>query len=386
MDCTGNNKDNDHSAKRDGIGDNEDSFHSVEENDIGNINYLRRSQRNRKQTEFYGYDAHCAFSAQQFVENDPISMADAKKRDDWPQWRNAVENEYSSLIKNDTWTLCELPSNRKVISCKWVFKLKRKANGDIDKYKARLVARGFTQEKGFDFSETYSPTAKLTTFRVLMSIANHFGYFIHQMDVKNAFLNGQLEEDIYMQQPEGFVQDKTKVCKLNKSLYGLKQAAKKWNERMDHAMDEIGFNRCSSDQCLYVRIDGEFICYILLYVDDLIFVSNDMQMIDKVKAKLKHKFDMTDVGEIDTFLGISVERDKKSGTLSMGQAQYLNGVLCKFNMENSKTITTPMEVGLNLPKDNLNEHCDVPYRELIGCLTYATITTRPDLMCINELF
>lgn len=121
-------------------------------------------------------------------------------------------------MKNGTWTLCDLPPGRKPISCKWTFKLKHKANGEVDKHKARLVARGFTQKKGFDYEETYSPTAKLTTFRTLMAIANHFGYHVEQMDVNSAFLNGNLSEEIYMTQPEGFVKDKTKVCKLIKSL------------------------------------------------------------------------------------------------------------------------------------------------------------------------
>lgn len=383
----GDIEENFHSADEDSTGDFRDNLHSIVASDTGNVNSLRRGQRIRKQPKFYGVsDVHFAFSAQQFVQNDPISISDAMQRDDWQQWRKAVNEEYSSLMKNHTWTLCDLPPNRKVISCKWVFKLKRKSNGEVSKYKARLVARGFSQEKGFDYNETYSPTAKLKTFRVLMSVANHFGYFIHQMDVKSAFLNGRLNEVIYMKQPEGFMQDDSKVCKLEKSLYGLKQASKMWNERFHEFMIEIGFKRCWSDQCLYVIFIGSTVCYVLLYVDDLLFISNNMQTIDNIKIRFKNEFEMTDIGKVDTFLGISVEHDEKSGVLSMNQTHYLKNVLRKFGMENSKTVATPMELRLHLEKEENDQKCNVPYRELIGCLIYATITTRPDLCAATNYF
>jgi len=131
------------------------------------------------------------------VENDPLTIAEAKQRDDWSKWKEAIDNEYRSLMKNKTWTLCELPKGRETISCKWVFKLKRKVNGEVDKYKARLVARGFSQKFGFDYSETYAPVAKLVTLRVLLAVANEMNMYIHQMDVKSVFLNGELTDEIY---------------------------------------------------------------------------------------------------------------------------------------------------------------------------------------------
>lgn len=216
-----------------------------------------------------------------------------------------------------------MPSNRKVISCKWVLKLKHKANGEVDKYKARLVARGFTQEKGFDYNETYSPTAKFTTFRVLMAIAVHSDYHIHHMDVKCAFLNGQLNEEIYMQQPEGFEDGTNRVCKLQKSIYGLKQASRMWNERFHQFMIKIGFKRCSSDHCLYTRIGNGTVCYILLYVDDLLIISNDIKIINTTKRLLSNEFEMSDIGQVDNFLGVHIVYDKSNHSISMGQLNYL---------------------------------------------------------------
>lgn len=194
MDCAGCSKDNVHNAKADSIGNVQNDVYSINGIDIGNSD-LRRTPRVRRQTQFYGHSSHANFalnnehyalSAQRFAQSDPVSMQDAMNSNDWSQWKVAVNDEV--LIKNQTWILCDLPPGCKAISSKWVFKKKLKANGDIEKYKARFVARGFSQEKGFDFTETYSPTAKLTTFRTLMSVANHFDYFVHQMDVKCAFL------------------------------------------------------------------------------------------------------------------------------------------------------------------------------------------------------
>lgn len=215
-DGTGDNRDTIHSTNRDCTGNRNENIHGTNENGIGNIE-VRRSNRVRKPVDRYGeweYEAHCALSAQGYVQNDPIPIAEAKQQPDWPQWKHAIDDEYASLIKNRTWSLCELPKGRKTISSKWVFKLKHKSNGEINKYKARLVARGFRQEKGFDYNETYSPTAKLTTLRVLLVLAVHFDYHVHQMDVKCAFLNGHLKEEIYMNQPEGFENGTSKVCKL----------------------------------------------------------------------------------------------------------------------------------------------------------------------------
>lgn len=350
---------------------------------------LRKSERIRRAPDRYGEwetnEVHYALSAEQFVEDDPLTIEEARRRDDWPEWKKAIEDEYQSLIKNNTWTLYDLPKDRKEVTNKWVFKLKRKADGEIDKYKARLVVRGFSQRIGFDYNETYAPVAKLVTLRILLAIANRMDFHIHQMDVKSAFLNGKLSEEIYMQQPDGFVNG-TKVCKLNKALYGLKQASRVWNDRFNEFMIRIGFARCEADQCLYITVKKEVTCYVLLYVDDLLLLCKDVNMINTVKQLLSREFEMTDVGEANKFLGMYIKQDIKNGTISLNQSQYLENVLRKFDMKNCKSKTTPMEKGLHLKKGDASNGSKQPYRELIGCLTYATITTRPDLCAATGYF
>lgn len=394
MEGIGNIGNNIHGTKMGSTGDINDKVHGVMENNTGN-NDLRRSKRIRKPVDRYGdfeYDnfefgnmAH-ALSANEYVQNDPISLKEAGQRSDWPQWKIAVNEEYSSLMKNNTWSLCKLPRGRKTVSCKWVFKLKQKANGEVDKYKARLVARGFTQSKGFDYNETYSPTAKLTTFRVLLAIAVQHDYYIHQMDVKCAFLNGHLNEEIYMNQPEGFENDTDMVCKLNKSLYGLKQASRMWNERFHKFMSKINFKRCLTDHCLYTKKTEAGVCYILLYVDDLLIVSGNMKLIKTIKLMLLKEFEMTDLNEANNFLGINIVRNN-TNKITMDQTNYFRKMLQKFGMSDCKGISTPIEVGLHLENNDVNNtNNKIPYRELIGCITYATLTTRPDLCAATNFF
>lgn len=233
---------------------------------------LRRGTRNRRPPERYRDNyGKSAFElcAEKYVQNDPSTLEKAKQGNDWKLWKIAIESEYNSLLKNNTWTLCDLPTNRKEIQCKWVFKVKRNFDGTVDKYKARLCAKGFSQKKGFDYNETYAPVAKITTFRVLMAVACHENLFVHQIYVNCAFLNGFLDEEIYMAQPEGY-EIGSKVCKLNKSLYGLKQSPRMWNQRFDNYVLKLKFNRCESDSCLYVKFEGKMKIYLLLFVDDLI--------------------------------------------------------------------------------------------------------------------
>lgn len=394
QDGTGDCKDNIHSTNCDCAGSNEDNVHSAESTSIGNTDetQLRRSSRTKKKPEHFGEsngesngDAHFALSAQHYVNSDPQSIDEAKQRADWGEWKKAIDCEYDSLIKNKTWIMCNLPKGRKPITGKWVFKLKYKANGEIDKYKARFVARGCSQQKGFDFYETYAPVAKLTTLRILLSIANEFDMQIHQMDVKGAFLNGDLDEEIYMVAPEGFPSS-NKVCKLQKAIYGLKQASRMWNEKFNQFAMRIGFKRCSSDYCLYTKLENGARCYMLLYVDDLLIVCNDEHLIQTIKRLLTTEFDMTDIGNVNTFLGMHIERDQENGIIRFGQKQYLSKVLTKFGMNDCKPVATPIEKGLHLNIDRVNNNADVPYRELIGCIIYATQTTRPDLCAATNYF
>lgn len=164
-----------------------------------------------------------------------------------------------------------------------MFKLKRSEDGGEDRYKARLLARGFTQRYGFDYSETYSPVAKLDTLRAVLAVANHEKMVVHQMDVKTAFLNGTVSEEIFMAQPEGFEKGKGLVCRLNRSLYGLKQASRAWNERFHVFAEKLGFERGASDQCLYVKRNGNSSVFLVLYVDDMLIIGPHLKQIESVK-------------------------------------------------------------------------------------------------------
>lgn len=373
----------DHGANQDDTGNIEDDANDADENGA-----LRRGTRRRRPPQYFhdiDFNAHYALSAETFVDDDPKTIREAKERSDWPQWQEAVNSEYNALIENETWSICDLPKDRTAVTCKWVFKLKRSANGEIDKYKARLVARGFSQREGFDYNETYSPVAKLTTLRILLSVANHTRMIIHQMDVKSAFLNGKLNEEIFMMQPEGFRKGNG-VLRLNKAIYGLKQASRMWNNSFNDFMLKIGFRRCASDQCLYIDGNKGSTCYVLLYVDDLLIICKEERRIGQVKELLSRRFRMTDIGQVGTFLGMHIEQDVSGGTIKMSQQRYLRNVLKKFDMTDCKPASTPIEKGLQLEKGSPSETSAQPYRELIGCLMYATLTTRPDLCAAVNYF
>ena len=190
-------------------------------------------------------------------------------------WQKAMKTEFQDLDLNKTWDLIELPKGKKVVGCKWVYKVKRKADGSVERYKARLVVKGFTQRVGIDFNETYSPVVKLTTVCALVSVALKRKWKVFQLDVNNAFLHGDLDEDVYMRPPSGLVTSSPQiVCKLNKSLYGLKQSSRQWNKHFDEFMSRLKFERSAYDNCVYYKhLETHTSVYLLLYVDDILIAS-----------------------------------------------------------------------------------------------------------------
>lgn len=334
----------------------------------------------------YEVDANFALNALSYVENLPDSVSEMQKRDDWCLWQKAMQEEMDALVKNGTWTLAELPQGRSAVSCKWIFKIKHADEDQPPRYKARLVARGFTQKPGFDFSETYSPVARMDTLRTVLALANQEGMAVHQMDVKTAFLNGNLSEEIYMLQPEGFRQKKGLVCRLNKSLYGLKQASRSWNITFHTFIERLGFQRSANDLCLYCRGSDKQLVVIVLYVDDILLVSPSEKLIRTIKRCLAQEFEMTDQGEVKHFLGMTIGRDVEKKVMRIHQRRYLESLLIRFEMQNCRTVSTPMEYKLKLPKGEESKRIFKPYRELVGCIMYVSLTTRPDLAVAANYF
>ena len=266
------------------------------------------------------------------------------------------------------------------------FKIKRNADGTVSHYKTRLVAQGYSQESGADYDEVFAPVARYSSIQTALAIANQLGLEVHQMDIETACLNGKLENEIYMK-PEGYV-DKERpgmVCKLRKSLYGLKQSARCWNVDMDQFLKALGYVQSSADPCVYSKTevkDGKkCLMIIALYVDDVVLASNDVQMLKMEKAKLKERFEMEDLGEIHHCLSMSVRRDRAAKELTISQKTYLESVLKRFGMYDCKPVSTPMETGRKYEKlaDGGTPMKTREYQAAIGSLTYAAIATRPDL-------
>ncbi|KAH9704344.1 hypothetical protein KPL70_011418 [Citrus sinensis] len=319
---------------------------------------------------------------------DPISYNEALIDRDVEFWKKAMNQEMESMYSNKVWELVEAPNGVKPIGCKWIYKRKRGVEGRVETFKARLVAKGFTQKEGIDYEETFSPVAMLKSIRILLSIAAVLDYEIWQMDVKTAFLNGHLEENIYMQQPDGFIQrgQEHMVCKLQRSIYGLKQASRSWNIRFDQAIKSLGFIQNIDEPCVYKKIQEKSVAFLILYVDDILLIGNDIGVLTTIKSWLAKQFDMKDLGEASYILGIKLLRDRKNKTLALSQAVYIDKILARFSMENSKTGLLPFRHGITFSKDQspktseeIERMRQVPYAEAVGSLMYAMLCTRPGI-------
>lgn len=271
-----------------------------------------------------------------------------------------------------------LTPDKPLVSCKWLFKLKFRADGSVERHKARLVARGFTQTAGLDYMETFSPMVKMTTVRLLLASASSNNWFSHQLDVNTAFLHGDLLEDVYMQVPPGLtVPDPTLVCKLQKSLYGLKQASRQWNAKLTDTLVHLGFTQSRADYSLFTKKTSTGFTAILVYVDDLVITGNDLTEIQHVKDSLHHKFSIKDIGELQYFLGFEVA--KSTSGIALYQRKYSLDLLQDTGLLGCKPYATPMDPKLKLSKDVGTRLIDPSsYRRLIGRLLYLTHTS-PDI-------
>lgn len=323
------------------------------------------------------------------LDNDePTTYEEAMVGPDSEKWLGAMKSEIESMHVNQVWNLVDPPDGVKAIECKWVFKKKTDVDGNVHIYKARLVAKGFRQIQGVDYDETFSPVAMLKSIRIVLAIAAYFDYEIWQMDVKTAFLNGNLDEDVYMTQPKGFVdpQSAKKICKLQKSIYGLKQASRSWNIRFDEVVKALGFVKNEEEPCVYKKISGSALVFLILYVDDILLIGNDIPMLESVKTSLKNSFSMKDLGEAAYILGIRIYRDRSKRLIGLSQSTYIDKVLKRFNMQDSKKGFLPMSHGINLGKnqcpqttDERNKMSVIPYASAIGSIMYAMLCTRPDV-------
>ncbi|KAL0537426.1 hypothetical protein IC582_026404 [Cucumis melo] len=269
------------------------------------------------------------------------------------QWVKAMNLEMKSMYFNSVWELVDLPEGVKPIGCKWIYKRKRDSIRKVQTFKARLVAKRYTQREGVDYEETFSPVAMLKSVRIRLSIATFYDYEIWQMDVKTAFLNGNLEESIFMSQPEGFITEgqEQKVCKLNRSIYGLKQASRSWNIRFDTAIKSYGFDQNVDEPCVYKKINKGKVAFLVLYVDDILLIGNDVRYLTDVKAWLAAQFQMKDLGEAQYVLGIQIIRDHKNKMLALSQGIYIDKMLVRYSMQNSKKDLFPFRLGVHLSKE-----------------------------------
>jgi hypothetical protein len=292
-----------------------------------------------------------------------------------------MDIEIKAIERNNTWELTDLPAGAKTIGVKWIYKTKLKEDGEVDKFKARLVAKGYVQQQGIDYTEVFAPVARMDTVRMIVALAAHKGWILYQLDVKSAFLHGELNEEVYVEQPKGYEnkQNPQQVYKLKKALYGLKQAPRAWFSRIEAHFINEGFEKCYSEHTLFIKTDREGnILIVSLYVDDLIFTGNNELMFAEFKTSMLREFDMTDLGRMRFFLGIEVLQRPEG--IYICQRKYASEVLKRFKMENSNSVHNPIAPGCKLYNDE-NGACvdETLFKQMVGCLMYLT-ATRPDLM------
>ncbi|GJY63821.1 retrotransposon protein, putative, ty1-copia subclass [Tanacetum coccineum] len=299
-----------------------------------------------------------------------------------------MNEEMQSMNDNKVWKLVVLLPKAKVVKSKWIYKKKTYIDGKVYIYKARLVAKGFTQTYRVDYEETFLPVADIRAIRILKAIAAYYDYEIWKMNIKTAFLNGFLEEEIYMEQPEGFIDHNhpRKVCKLQRSIYGLKQASRSWNKRFDEEIKKFGFHQNLNEPCVYQKASGSNVIFLILYVDGIILMGNHIPSLQEVKDYLGKCFSMKDLGEAAFILGIKIYRDRSRQLIGLCQNAYLDKILKRYRMDNSKCGSIPMQVDLHLNKSQIattsvemKRMQNVPYASAIGSIMYAVRCTRPDV-------
>lgn len=329
---------------------------------------LRPRNKNKEQT-YLCYDERLVPEQVPETYKEAIRCVNAEK------WKKAIEEELEAHERNGTWILVNKPENTNIIGCKWVFRVKDQPTGP--RFKSRLCAKGYAQAAGIDYKETYSPTVRYDSIRVLLSLAAQNGYEILQLDIKTAFLYGELKENIYMYPPEGLTYEPNKVCKLIKSLYGLKQAPRCWNTTFNSVLQKFGFINSKADQCVYVANIKGTKCYLCIYVDDGLLFSKSKFVLQSVTNDLKTIFDMT-ICPPGNFVGMEIQVFEKY--IFIHQSKYIKQLLNKFNMDNANPNSVPVDPHSKLEKSENQPDKHLPYREAVGSLMHVAIVSRPDIM------
>jgi hypothetical protein len=312
--------------------------------------------------------------------DDHVSFKEAMESDNSQKWHEAMEEELRSMSSNDVWDLVEIFDGAKRVGFKWVYKTKYDSKGKIKRFKPRLVAKGFTQRERIDYTETFSPVSKKDSFRIVLALVAHYDLELHQIDVKIMFLNGDLQESVYMAQPEGFaIEGKEHMwCRLKTSMYGLKQASRQWHLKFEEIVKKFGFVENQVNNCIYVKIKGSMFIILILYVDDILLASSDKNLLFKMKGFLSSNFDLKDLGDASYVLGIEIHRDRTIGMLCLSQKAYIEKVLKRYHIHECSTTSVPFtkdnKLGTFQSSKNqleMNEMKSIPYASAIGSIMYA---------------
>ncbi|GLB38104.1 putative reverse transcriptase (RNA-dependent DNA polymerase) [Lyophyllum shimeji] len=310
---------------------------------------------------------------------EPTSVAEALASD---VWRKSMEAELDQLKRLGTFEVVDLPPDRAPIKSKWVWRVKRDGNGKFLKAKSRLVAKGFTQQPGVDYSETFAPVVRMDSLRLLLALAAAYKLKIHVVDIVGAYLNSTLQEEIYLAQPPGLGDGTKRVWRLLKTIYGLKQSGREWNKLLDSLFKSLGYVRLVSDQCIYIRGTGESTVVIAVHVDDMTILALTDKLMQQVKHEISQRFGITDLGEANQIVGLHITR-KPNGDIKLSQESYLSKIIQKMGLDNANPVHTPMDINVRLQKhdaeDPVNLQLRHEYQVAIGMLMWAAIATRPHI-------
>lgn len=316
---------------------------------------------------------------------EPSSLSEAQSRDDWTKWKEAMIVEMTGMQKMDIFKLVDLPADGKLIGVRRVYKLKLNAQRRATRYKARLVAQGYTQQPGLDYDQTFSPVVRLQTIRILLALTHRYRLHVAQLDVSTAFLNGKIDKVVHVQIPPMFKshENSGKCYRLKKALYGLKQAGRLWHTALDEQLRAFSFKRCCAEPCVYIRGVKDTMVILAIYVDDLLVIGAMPSCVKSVQQQLSSVFSITDQGNVSHIIGMNVEYDREAHTLSIDQGGYIEGALEKFGMDGAWTVRPPAVEGINTMGPWLSGTASAEetryYASLVGSLLWIAQGTHPNI-------